>query len=497
MNSNEKALVIQYILNIVGSFVALNEAHIMLLGGMGFDAKLCLQAGALENNINIIERKRSLMKKLMRLYPEAHTFQGSLKNAVQMLKAVHGRNVGMDFMHLDLCGTIDPIREALVPVMKLCVNGRTGCLAVTTADQRFNHAIHDPDAVIAKSYYTFGHHAKQLFDDLKEVHEFVQSNWNGTVADPYKVALRELSMYNHIAEACGHDDSHASILPDSLIRIIFSADGFRMRTYLFHVKKRERSTKSEEVGKKFVDLVRMSPCYYLIQNQLVLVPRQERKGVAVMTHTKEIAELRKRLEPIWRIVSPAVKVDLDRLFEMAESGDAMRAVSAMEETLSQIKSNYSASSSNTEPADVVDEATPVDDSSEPVESVQPESNFVPIKASPAMVVKDKVRMMFLIASSVPDSAGRQRAMDEASKKAARMLGLSDAQNQGDILRGIYARAMGRFRSAFVARQLLRYPDGAKREQMLKKLAKAYGETQEILLEEAQAHSFWKKAYLNS
>ncbi|MDF1497716.1 MAG: hypothetical protein P1P90_06745 [Patescibacteria group bacterium] len=497
MISAEKTFVINHLLDLVGSYISLNDATMLLLGGYGDELKICLSRECSPEKIHIVEKSPGRMRKILRGDFGAVCFAGNVNHAHEMFAAMYGSKASIDYLHLDLCGALDPVEHALYSLMKLSVKSRGKCIAITTADQRANRANSDPDKIHKQSQELFDPYAENIWNSLIDLHTFVRATWNGTEADPNKVALRELSIYNHVALTCGLGNSQVFAWPDRLERVIFSSGGFRMRTYFFHIDGNERGMQQKQAREYFAELIHKAPCYYLISNQLVRVPpRKRRKDSKNMNRMEEIASLRARFELVLPVMSNSVQEDLLRLFELAEMDGVAEAVNKMEAALEEIKSESSASSASLNEAQ-----KPVKKHPKKKESVVLESDgaptFTPITVSDDMVLKDKVRLSLLMAGSIADEDGRQKALDAASIRAAELLGIHKLQNQADVLRGIYARSQGKFRAIFVARQLLQQPEGQLRERILVKLAKYYGERAEIILAEAKTTTLWKNAYSQS
>jgi len=230
-----------------------------------------------------------------------------------------------------------------------------------------------------------------------------------------------------------------------------------------------------------------------------------------MDREQELSELRRELETVMSIVSKDKRSKIERLFVLAEGVTSpLEVISMIEAAVQGVKNELTGSANTSEAPSPVSEREPdsrqpsvpppppppppqaqqSEQASEPPESFV----FVPVPIPEKMKLKDTARYLLLEAGREADAGERELALIRAQEKAYKKLGIEGEDNCGDQLRGIYARSQGKFRAEFVARQLLQFPEGAKRERALKKLARCYGEIPEVLLTEAQAHKSWKKAY---
>lgn len=217
----------------------IGEARAATFGGYGVDAKLLMGAGFLESNLFLIERDTRRHTRLITDFPLASHCGGDLGHFRQMFEQMYGLDAGINLLKLDFSGTIEPsaaeVRNAL-PILRRGTGPRF--LVLVMADSRRSLALEDPAGVAHRAMACFGRDAA-LGERLEAFWgalwaRYQTDNGQEGSADPFKVALRELSALTCVTEALLDDEAQLT-LSEAFSWVYVGEHGFRMRAFLFLV----------------------------------------------------------------------------------------------------------------------------------------------------------------------------------------------------------------------------------------------------------------------
>ncbi len=215
------------------------DMRIATMGGAGYEAELWQRAGIASKNGWLIERNRRAAHALL-ASSLPYRVSANLSTLPRVFAAAYGANIGLDALHLDLCGTLEAQLDAVRSVLPLLfAKDGARCLAVTVADARRHAALEDFRAVWYRAFRLIGAHRAQAFLHLLEneqraIPPAVPSASQITSSDPRKAARREFSLFVHLGELL----RKFPFIPDAVERFVYVSRSngfpFRMRTYFFH-----------------------------------------------------------------------------------------------------------------------------------------------------------------------------------------------------------------------------------------------------------------------
>ena len=288
MISPSKRIVVHRLLDFLDKYTPLETAHVMSLGGEGAEVGICNERGVSLPNVNIVERNPRLMHALQKNYPDAAHHQGSLRSFPASFTARYGNDVGLDLIHVDFCGTLEPQIMGLLPVLPLAARGEGRCLAYTVADKRRNLSLESTVEVKALARRTFGKLWPALWQNLKQLHRHYLEVWPESEALEENVALRELGALLYITLACGSVRQNGGprksdplitlpqgqnipqcpegylLVPDAIERFVYcSEDHWRMRTYVVHFRQLETPMPAKQAWQIVAELVTNGHCAFI------------------------------------------------------------------------------------------------------------------------------------------------------------------------------------------------------------------------------------------
>lgn len=232
-----KELVVRKILKWTSAYIPLTEAWCATLGGRGIEARLWQEAGIQPERGILIEKSTKLSRPLIadlsyEYYPRLESF------ATWWQRNRKGQS--LDLLHLDLCGTLEPLLETVREIIPLVAKSRGRCLAVTVAEKRRNRSLETYDLVRAQMSHAVGAKlCERLETQLKEEHERLGVVLGaGPLTQPEKGMKREAGFVQCLLNLFTGSDAVAG-MPDSIERYAYRS-GYgrrpcRMRTVLLHL----------------------------------------------------------------------------------------------------------------------------------------------------------------------------------------------------------------------------------------------------------------------
>jgi hypothetical protein len=232
-----KDSVIRLLFDFFSQYMSPKEAVVATLGGWGLEATFWNELGVKSENGWLIERSRTGRTHLIRNFHYRHVNQ--LKSFPVLFKAVNGEDTGVDFFHLDLCGTIEPSYELIEGLVPLVLASKGRCLAITVADQRRNRSDEHFKPVFIEGKKMFGKNAAEaLLRSLKSEGNELASHFDDRISGE-SVARREYGFLVHLAKVLGDTKI------EQMVRYVYHSEiggnnmPFRMRTYMFRLSKGE------------------------------------------------------------------------------------------------------------------------------------------------------------------------------------------------------------------------------------------------------------------
>ena len=433
-----KDTVIRLLFDFFMSYMSPKDAVIATLGGWGLEATLWQELGVQKDNGWLIERSIPLRKQLIRGFPFHHVNQ--LKTFPRIFRSVKGDGVGVDFFHVDLCGTLEASYELIREVLPLVLAGTGKCLAVTVADQRRNLSHENFKPVFIEGKKLFGKMvAEELLRHLKsEGMELATHLREGVSSDG--IARREYGFLVHLAKVFGDTKI------ERMERYVYHSEigsnnaAFRMRTYVFHISKGE--LKPKDWVRSPIQLVTPSGCITINKPS----DTETKKGSTMNLDPKRYPALAGMLAH----ASAEVKADFGRLLESLSGSNELH------DDLAQLlaKHGFEARSKRTTKKTTEGDASP--------------KPF----AGERFGITDKgvaVKIFLLESEATCDP----EAFDNAKEVAAKYLGINKKDNKGNTLGAHLARTKGeKFRPLFVKSVLMCTPS-EQHEAVLSVMTSAY------------------------
>lgn len=296
-----KEKVIRLLFEFFKSYMSPEDAVIATLGGWGLEAGLWQEMRVKKDNGWLIERSLTLRKNLIKDFPFHYVNQ--LKSFPRLFQSVKGRDTGIDFFHLDLCGTIEPSYDLIYDVLPLVLTSKGKCLAITVADQRRNRTSENFEPVFIEGRKLFGKSAnEELLRHLKlESAELATYLQNGIHDEG--IARREFGVLVHLAKVLGNTKI------ERMERYVYHSEvgsnntPFRMRTYILHLESGLLNPK--EWIRNPIQLVLPEKCVFINQYS-----EMEKKGSKKMTFNQKTYP---SLAGMLTHASAEVKADFDKL----------------------------------------------------------------------------------------------------------------------------------------------------------------------------------------
>lgn len=277
-------------LSFVQKYIPLKEARIGTLGGEGHEASLWMTAGVPARQNWLVERDPARRAALIRNFGSHYCIVPELTELPGALTQRYGgtEKSFLDGFHFDLCGTLHSSMADILPVLPYIVErGRGHCLAITTAEGRYNTALKQTATVQNEIAGWVGPaNAQRIFATMiEQQRQLPKPKCDPRLlipffkdVDPVKCAQRELGMFWDLLRLLSKDESGLSAIPDAMERYVYishtSGQGWRMRTYMFHMTPLDAETPraignaARATAKTWLE----SPLYYI---------RHKRTGVSL------------------------------------------------------------------------------------------------------------------------------------------------------------------------------------------------------------------------
>ena len=231
-----KDLILGRLLKFVERYVPLPEAWCATLGGQGVEARLWQEAGVLPERGILIERSTKLSRPLIANLP--YEYYPRLESFAEWW-GWNRPTQHLDFLHLDLCGTLEPLLDIVRSMLPLVSASRGRCVAVTVTEKRRNRSLEAYELIRARMSTTLGETAlDQVEQRLRTEHELLENMTNTDLADPEKGMKREVGLLWCLAQLLVAPDGSAQ-LPDCIERYVYWSNygrrTCRMRTYVLHL----------------------------------------------------------------------------------------------------------------------------------------------------------------------------------------------------------------------------------------------------------------------
>ncbi len=489
----------------------LHQVRLATLGGEGLEARIWREKGLPPENGWLIDLSPAVIRRLANVFREAsyHLVQGRLGTFLAHLRNAEGRKPGLDLMHLDFCGTIEPVMSELSGIVEAVHASEQRILALTVSDQRRHPATDAPKEVMTLVEDVFGERAEHLVQALEaQGRGLRQIGW--TPGRPRDFALREISTlltlflsqliaprlkiaaeqrYARMGKLWKRElsEKRPLIYPVSLERYTYTSRGFRMRTYVWRLEPKRGSVRSalDSFLRAWLD----APCYAVVagESEPILVkprktePRPQRKKDAAMPSppTLTMEDAKQRLQQAMPFMSPEIRescevlikgsaaIDLDPIIERVTTDVMGKMLGALTAGLGTKRVATPKAVTATPPKEV-----------RPVPAPAPAPKRSKRKGhrdDDEISQMDDLRLLMLEA--------KVRGEDELAKTKEDLSKAHFPRQKKRLLRigTVFARCQGKHRPQFVARVLLR--DGG----MAEKLAKLYGVTADELRAEATRH----------
>lgn len=309
-----KEIVIRLLFDFFRSYMSPKDAVIATLGGWGLEATLWKEFEVQKENGWLIERNIDRRKVLIPNFPFHNVNQ--LGSFPRLFRSVKGEGVGVDFFHLDLCGTLEASYELIHQVLPLVLVSKGKCLAVTVADQRRNRSHENFKPVFIEGKKLFGKPvAEELLRHLKLEGAELATHLEGDVHDE-GIARREYGFFVHLAKVLGDTKI------ERMERYVYHSEvgarsaSFRMRTYMFHLEHGELNPM--DWVRNPIQLVLPTGCV-IVNNQFINRSETEKKGSSMKFNEK----LYPALSGMLVHASDEVRADFGRLMESFGSSDEL------------------------------------------------------------------------------------------------------------------------------------------------------------------------------
>ncbi|MFZ6015595.1 MAG: hypothetical protein ACOYUZ_04560 [Patescibacteria group bacterium] len=500
-----KKQVLGHITELVCRYVPADAAIVGTLGGIGLEAGVWRKAGIKPENSYFIDRDPLRMKALMEKCEGAVQILGSLDQFANVFCACRSAERGLDFFHLDLCGTINGLEEEISQILPLIFRSQARCFAVTVADARRNLAHETPKELFLAAAKLWPALHWQTWLLLCDLHNQARLECLQE-ADTEKVALRELSLLVVLGRALQKSscpDYMSGFVCSNVLRFVYSSDGFRMRTYFFHFEPQEKG--KQPLTSLAIELS-SSVCTWFDQygTQAGQIKPQTSRMRISMERNEEIKQIKSRLGPIMAMMNEDILREVERLFELASGHDDSASkldMSKLDEVIAilrSLKGGAPVQSNSLSPSPASDPSAqesgppppPAKKRGRP-KKVRPEGEKITSLSHVSLQDKDSARIALMEAARIGAAAeDRDASLNAAIDEWAEKFGVADAPNRFDMFSGLRARARGGFEPEFFARVLLAEPEGRKRNSLVAKLAKLYGYTKEQVLASAAKHHSW-------
>lgn len=270
-NGEAKECIALQFLEFLSRWVALPQARLATLGGLGVEAKVWLGAGIPPEHGSLIEIESGLARTLIKNYPyRTHDRLGAFHHII----ANYGETV--DGFHLDLCGTVGAdIASDFAPTLPFILRSTGRCIAITVADARRNHALEHWSVTLSKGKELFGRNtALDLYRELVATqrqipvrrHPDLPAHFNKGF-DPVKGAKREFGLLTGMTELLCRHKSTLNAMERYVYVSRYHDRPFRMRTYFLHFSEGGSRDPEVALARRWIE----SPLHFLDHGEFVQV----------------------------------------------------------------------------------------------------------------------------------------------------------------------------------------------------------------------------------
>lgn len=474
-----KERVLETFLAFVGRHGRMKRVRVATMGGTGREAQLWQRAGIPGDNGWLIERARNRSEALLGS-DLPYRVTANLSTLARVFASVYGAEVGLDALHLDLCGTLEAQVDAIRPALPLLFKDAAGarCLAITVADARRNASLEDFRAVWYRSFSLIGAKNAQAFlAALKAEQRAMPPSERGprqSGLNPEKAARREFGLFVELGELL----RTFPYLPETMARYAYvsrtSGSPFRMRTYVFRFGREdgEALPRSQEFAKRwlasalsFVTEAGMVPV------QFVPEPLPEKEHVPVSKPKDPFANLRQ----IVALMAPAAQAEFAKLeadaaknAQIAQERDTAKAeLAELQGRIDDLKKRVKVALGDVPAPPPAAEPVPAGRQSGAI--ARPTAHAART-ASPGTERNIEAQLVLL-----RGKAQGPEALEAAYANARGMLGLGRMKKWKPVVGALLARTQGAFRTNFVKRAFEATPE-EKRQALLEELAGVYTRT---------------------
>ncbi len=212
-------------------FAGLEDVRLLDVGGLGVSGRLFVAQGIAEKRLVFVEQAAARSRQLGNDFPAAALYQGRLSTFERFHAQGYGSEAGIEAFNWDLGLTLEsclPDLHGVLPVLKRGKGPRA--MFAVMPDARRNRSLEDVPRTARRILKAFG---KPLREPLEAVWADLWGRYHpavGSEADPFRVALRELSAFALMA---GSLRDVGLAVQEAHRWAYVSERGFRMRTFFF------------------------------------------------------------------------------------------------------------------------------------------------------------------------------------------------------------------------------------------------------------------------
>ncbi len=209
----------------------LEDVRLLDVGGLGISGRLFVSQGIAEERLAFVEQAAARGRHLRRDFPAAALYQGKLSAYGRFHAQSYGPEAGIEVFNWDLGLTLEACLPDLRQVLPILKRGKgPRAMFAVMPDARRNRSLEDVPKTAQRVLKGFG---KPLREPLEEAWADLWARYDpaaGPEADPFRIALRELSAFAAMA-GCLRDVGLAVQEADRWAYV--SEGGFRMRKFFF------------------------------------------------------------------------------------------------------------------------------------------------------------------------------------------------------------------------------------------------------------------------
>ena len=234
-NAQPKLALLARLYELAGRYVSFADANVATLGGEGLEAQMWRDREVKAKKGYLIEQNRAKREELQKNFE--YRQHNDLQHFSRSYARVKGREAGIDFFHMDLCGTVELVAEALQFVSEVVLKSQGRCLAITVADERKNPSIMNFEETLSAAHACFG------VDQVTSFLETLTAQYaslNGCIGGDFSsAAKRELGFVLTLARNCLSSEGAPVCGIDYMHRYVYVSgkSDTRMRTYFFHLSR--------------------------------------------------------------------------------------------------------------------------------------------------------------------------------------------------------------------------------------------------------------------